>query len=57
MRVLARLASAVALLITIGAPLLFLSGRLDLPRTQVWMLAATIGWFATAPLWMDRKSG
>jgi hypothetical protein len=57
MRVLARLASAVALLITIGAPLLFLSGRLDLPQTQVWMLAATIGWFATAPLWMDRKSG
>jgi hypothetical protein len=55
MRILARLVSALALLITIGAPFLFLVGRLGLPETKMWMLVSTIGWFATAPLWMDRQ--
>jgi hypothetical protein len=57
MRILARLVSALALLVTIGAPLLFLWGRLELPEVKAWMLVSSIGWFATAPLWMDRKEG
>ncbi len=56
MRAVARLISGVALLATIGAPVLFFWGRLTLAQAQTGMLVATIGWFATAPLWMARKS-
>jgi hypothetical protein len=55
MRAVARLISGVALLTTIGAPVLFFWGRVTLAQSQGWMLVATIGWFATAPLWMARK--
>jgi hypothetical protein len=55
MSLVARLLSAAALLTTIGAPVLFFWGRLTLPQAQTGMLVATIGWFATAPLWMARK--
>ncbi len=55
MRAAAQLISGVALLMTIGAPVLFFWGRLTLAQTQAWMLVATIGWFATAPIWMAPK--
>jgi hypothetical protein len=51
----ARLVSWLALAGTILPPVLFLNDRLALERTQLWMLVATIAWFATAPLWMDRR--
>jgi len=52
MKTLARLVSLMALLGTIAPSLLHLMGRLDLRAVQGWMLAATVAWFASAPLWM-----
>jgi hypothetical protein len=46
----------VALAATALAPVLFLAGQLSLPSTKWVMLLATIVWFATAPLWMDRRT-
>jgi hypothetical protein len=55
MKHIARAVSAVALLGTIAPSMLFVSGRIDLPQVQNWMLVATVAWFATAPLWMDNN--
>ena len=38
---------------TILPPVLFVADRVTLGATQLWMLAATVIWFAAAPLWMD----
>jgi hypothetical protein len=50
----ARVLSWLALAGTIVPAMLFFGGQITLGQTQSWMLAATILWFATAPLWMDR---
>ena len=36
-------------------PVLYLAGRMELPAVKSWMLVFTVVWFATVPLWMDRK--
>jgi hypothetical protein len=54
MRTLLQFVSWAALVATITAPALFLLGRITLDQTKMAMLAATIAWFATAPLWMGR---
>jgi len=48
----ARLVSLVALVATIAPPLLFFTDHMGLDAMKLWMLAATIAWFASAPLWM-----
>lgn len=54
MRTAARLVSLVSLVGTILPPVLFFTGHMDLDATKLWMLVATIAWFAATPLWMDR---
>ena len=54
MRAFARLISWLALAGTILPPLLFFVDRLDLDQTKLWMLVATVAWFAATPVWMDR---
>jgi hypothetical protein len=54
MRLVLQIVSLAALCATALAPVLFLTGKLSLPQTKLAMLLATIVWFATAPLWMDR---
>jgi hypothetical protein len=54
MKTAARLFSGLALAATIAPPMLFVLDRLSLDETKLWMLAATVVWFATAPVWMDR---
>jgi hypothetical protein len=54
MMIAARVLSWVALAGTIGPAILFFSGQITLDQTKLWMLGATVLWFATAPLWMDR---
>jgi len=49
----ARVVSFLALAATIAPPVMFAIDRLTLDQTKIGMLAATIVWFATAPLWMD----
>jgi hypothetical protein len=46
--------SWLALAGTILPAVLFFSGRMDLDRVQLWMLAATIAWFIATPFWMDQ---
>ena len=50
----ARLVSLVALVATILPPLLFFAGGMDLDTMKLWMLAATVAWFAATPLWMNK---
>ena len=54
MRAAARLVSWLALAGTILPPLLFFVDRMDLDQTKLWMLVATVAWFAATPVWMDR---
>jgi hypothetical protein len=52
MKALARAVSALALVGIIAPPLLYLTGRAELGSMHGWMLAATVAWFASTPLWM-----
>lgn len=53
MKMAARLISLVALVATIAPAIMFMADGISLGAAQSWMLAATVAWFATAPLWMD----
>lgn len=53
----ARIVSWLALAGTIGPALLYFTGRTPLDAAKGWMLLATIVWFATAPVWMERRRG
>jgi hypothetical protein len=54
LRAIAVIASWLSLAGTIVPPVLFMIDRVTLDQMKLWMLAATVVWFATAPLWMDR---
>jgi hypothetical protein len=51
----ARIVSWLALGGTILPSMLFFYDQATLDQTKLWMLVATVVWFATAPVWMDRK--
>ena len=55
MRKLAQIISWLALTGVIVPPLLYLAGQATLPAVKWWMLAFTVIWFVTVPVWMDRK--
>jgi len=57
MKTISKLISFVALAGTLIPPVLFFSGDLALPATQLWMLVAAVAWFASAPFWMEHKAG
>jgi len=46
--------SALALLGTIGPPVLFLAGNLELAAMKGWMAVATLAWFVATPAWMEK---
>jgi hypothetical protein len=46
--------SLAALIGTILPPVLFFTGHVELDAVKLWMLVATIAWFAATPVWMDR---
>ena len=48
-----RLVSWLALGATIIPPMLFYADRMPLDQMKLWMLIATVAWFATAPIWME----
>jgi len=54
MKTIARIVSLVALVGTIAPPVLFFLGDMGLETTKLWMLVATVVWFAATPIWMDR---
>jgi hypothetical protein len=53
-RWLAQCVSLFALAATIAPALLFLSDRMDLATVHGTMVWATVAWFASAAVWMER---
>ena len=56
MRVLLRIVSCLALLGTIGPPVAYAAGTMQTETMKLWMLVATVAWFAATPFWMGRPS-
>ena len=50
----AQLVSLAALLATIFPPVLFFAGGMGLDTMKLWMLVATVAWFAATPVWMKQ---
>ena len=48
--------SYLALALTLLPAVLFFADRIELSLAQLWMLAAALVWFVTAPLWMEHKA-
>jgi len=46
--------SWMALAGTLVPAILYVTGAVTLASVKTWMLAATVVWFVTTPLWMDR---
>jgi hypothetical protein len=57
MRIALQCISWIALAAMFLPPIGFLLGQADLEATQHTMWLATIAWFVTAPLWMNRGDG
>lgn len=57
MKTTACIVSFLALAGTIVPAILFVADRVTLDQTKLWMLVATVVWFGSAPLWMDRQAG
>lgn len=55
-RPVAQAISALSLAVTLGGPLAYLTGTLDLDRMKLLLLLATIAWFVATPLWMGREA-
>ncbi len=56
MRIALQVLSVIALAGTILPATVFLGGALSLDTAKWIMLIAMIVWFATTPVWMDRKN-
>lgn len=54
MKTLAQILSWIALVGTITPALFYLGGGLTLAALKTWMLASTVVWFVSVPLWMGR---
>jgi hypothetical protein len=54
MRALAIVLSLAALAGMILPSVLFALDRASLGQVHLWMLIATVAWYLTAPMWMDR---
>ena len=48
--------SYLALALTLLPAVLFFADKLELSQAKLWMLAAALGWFVTAPCWMEHKA-
>lgn len=51
-----RIVSWLALAGTILPAVLFMNDQMTFSRMQLLMLVATIAWFVTAPMWMERSA-
>ncbi len=47
--------SYLALVTVVAAPGMFYMGKIDMEQNKLWMLVATIVWFATASFWIGTK--
>jgi hypothetical protein len=53
MKVVAKIVAPLALAATMGAPALHFAGTLGDTTMKAVLLAATVAWFAAAPVWME----
>jgi predicted histidine transporter YuiF (NhaC family) len=56
MKLVLKIISYIALIVLIVPPVLVYLQKMELDTCKHWMLVGTIGWFALAPFWMDRKA-
>lgn len=56
MQAFAKIVSFLALLGIVVPPALYLVGHLGLDTVKLWMLGATVLWFASVPFWMGRSA-
>ncbi len=55
MKLLLKILSLIAILMTIVPSLLVFSGKMDLDTNKKIMAAGMLLWFAATPFWMDKK--
>ena len=56
MKLVLKVISYIALAVLIVPPVLVYLQKMELATCKHWMLVGTVGWFALAPFWMDRKA-
>jgi len=57
MRAFLLVVSGAALVVTIGAPILYLTNVLALGQMKLWMALSAVAWFVATPFWMERRRG
>ena len=55
MKIVLKIISLLALLMTVLPSILFLMGSVALEQVKLLMLIATVVWFVVTPLWMWKK--
>ena len=48
--------SYLALALTLLPAVSFFEDKIELSEAKLWMLVAALGWFMTAPFWMEHKA-
>ncbi len=56
MKMLLKIISYSALIITVIPSIMFLRGAMELDRVKMLMLAGTILWFIVTPFWMGKEA-
>jgi hypothetical protein len=56
MKTMSQLAGVVALALTVGAPILFMTHTLSEAMMKTWMLVGCVLWFASAPAFLKGGS-
>ena len=49
--------SYLSLVLIVAAPISYYMDKITLEQNKLWMLLATIVWFATASFWIGTKKG
>jgi hypothetical protein len=52
-----QIVSLIGLLLTMIPPVLIFMGKLDLEETKWLMALGMLAWFASAPFWINKKTG
>jgi hypothetical protein len=56
MKLIAKMASALGLILTVGPSVVVFRGAMDLDTAKIFMIIGTVIWFASAPVWMNRAA-
>ena len=56
MKLIAKIASGVGLILTVGPSFGVFQGAMELDTAKIFMLVGTVIWFVSAPVWMNRAA-